>query len=136
MRVADCKTFGPINKRLEGVSVIMRSEQFKTVTDRELAEQYLAMAEEDKASVEKEIIDRFVAAKAKPRTAKGAAKNMIPVIIGLYLGGLLGKLLSEYTGSIGDLLHYSIGTLIGAFIATAIMMIYTVIKNRKKKQNE
>ena len=72
MRVADCKTFGPINKRLEGVSVIMRSEQFKTVTDRELAEQYLAMAEEDKASVEKEIIDRFVAAKAKPRTAKGA----------------------------------------------------------------
>ena len=136
MRVADCKTFGPINKRLEGVSVIMRSEQFKTVTDRELAEQYLAMAEEDKASVEKEIIDRFVAAKAKPRTAKGAAKNMIPVIIGLYLGGLLGKLLSEYTGSIGDLLHYSIGTLIGAFIATAIVMIYTVIKNRKKKQNE
>ena len=114
----------------------MRSEQFKTVTDRELAEQYLAMAEEDKASVEKEIIDRFVAAKAKPRTAKGAAKNMIPVIIGLYLGGLLGKLLSEYTGSIGELLLYSIGTLIGAFIATAIMMIYTVIKNRKKKQNE
>ena len=136
MRVADCKTFGPINKRLEGVSVIMRSEQFKTVTDRELAEQYLAMAEEDKASVEKEIIDRFVAAKAKPRTAKGAAKNMIPVIIGLYLGGLLGKLLSEYTGSIGDLLLYSIGTLIGAFIATAIMMIYTVTKNRKKKQDE
>lgn len=134
MRVADCKTFGPINKRLEGVSVIMRSEQFKTVTDRELAEQYLAMAEEDKASVEKEIIDRFVAAKAKPRTAKGAAKNMIPVIIGLYLGGLLGKLLSEYTGSIGDLLHYSIGTLIGAFIATAIVMIYTVIKNREKTE--
>lgn len=134
MRVADCKTFGPINKRLEGVSVIMRSEQFKTVTDRELAEQYLAMAEEDKASVEKEIIDRFVAAKAKPRTAKGAAKNMILVIIGLYLGGLLGKLLSEYTGSIGDLLHYSIGTLIGAFIATAIVMIYTVIKNREKTE--
>lgn len=134
MRVADCKTFGPINKRLEGVSVIMRSEQFKTVTDRELAEQYLAMAEEDKASVEKEIIDRFVAAKAKPRTAKGAAKNMISVIIGLYLGGLLGKLLSEYTGSIGDLLHYSIGTLIGAFIATAIVMIYTVIKNREKTE--
>ena len=134
MRVADCKTFGPINKRLEGVSVIMRSEQFKTVTDRELAEQYLAMAEEDKASVEKEIIDRFVAAKAKPRTAKGAAKNMIPAIIGLYLGGLLGKLLSEYTGSIGDLLHYSIGTLIGAFIATAIVMIYTVIKNREKTE--
>ena len=134
MRVADCKTFGPINKRLEGVSVIMRSEQFKTVTDRELAEQYLAMAEEDKASVEKEIIDRFVAAKAKPRTAKGAAKNMIPVIIGLYLGGLLGKLLSEYTGSIGDLLHYSIGTLIGAFIATAIVMIYTVIKTREKTE--
>ena len=134
MRVADCKTFGPINKRLEGVSVIMRSEQFKTVTDRELAEQYLAMAEEDKASIEKEIIDRFVAAKAKPRTAKGAAKNMIPVIIGLYLGGLLGKLLSEYTGSIGDLLHYSIGTLIGAFIATAIVMIYTVIKNREKTE--
>ena len=111
----------------------MRSEQFKTVTDRELAEQYLAMAEEDKASVEKEIIDRFVA-EAKPRTAKGAAKNMIPVIIGLYLGGLLGKLLSEYTGSIGDLLHYSIGTLIGAFIATAIVMIYTVIKNREKTE--
>ena len=61
---------------------------------------------------------------------------MIPVIIGLYLGGLLGKLLSEYTGSIGDLLLYSIGTLIGALIATMIMMIYTVIKNRKKKQNE
>ena len=136
MRVADCKTFGPINKRLEGVSVIMRSEQFKTVTDRELAEQYLAMAEEDKASVEKEIIDRFVADKAKPRTAKAAAKNMIPVIIALYLGGLLGRLLSEYTGSIGDLLFYSIGTLIGALIATVIMMIYTVIKNRKKKQNE
>ena len=34
----------------------MRAEQFKTVTDRELAEQYLAMAEEDKASVEKEIM--------------------------------------------------------------------------------
>ena len=114
----------------------MRSEQFKTVTDRELAEQYLAMAEEDKASVEKEIIDRFVADKAKPRTAKAAAKNMIPVIIGLYLGGLLGRLLSEYTGSIGDLLFYSIGTLIAALIATVIMMIYTVIKNRKKKQNE
>jgi len=61
---------------------------------------------------------------------------MIPVIIGLYFGGLLGHLLSEYTGSIGDLLLYSIGTLIGAFIATAIMMIYTAIKNRKKKQNE
>ena len=61
---------------------------------------------------------------------------MIPVIIGLYLGGLLGKLLSEYTGSIGELLLYSIGTLIGALIATVIMMIYTVIKNRKKKQNE
>ena len=136
MRVADCKTFGPINKRLEGVSVIMRSEQFKTVTDRELAEQYLAMAEEDKASVEKEIIDRFVAAKAKPRTAKGAAKNMIPVMIGLYFGGLLGHLFSEYTGSIGELFLDSIGYLIGALIATVIMMIYTVIKNRKKKQNE
>lgn len=114
----------------------MRTEQFKTVTDRELAEQYLAMAEEDKASAEKEIIDRFVADKAKPRTAKAAAKNMIPVIIGLYFGGLLGKLLSEYTGSIEELLLYSIGTLIGAFIATAIMMIYTVTKNRKKKKNE
>ena len=136
MRVADCKTFGPINKRLEGVSVIMRSEQFKSVSDRELAEQYLAMAGEDKSSIENEIIDRFVAAKAKPRTAKRAAKNMIPVVIGAYLGGLLGRLLSEYTGNIGDLLLYSIGTLIGAFIATAIMMIYTVIKNRKKKQNE
>lgn len=112
----------------------MRSEQFKSVSDRELAEQYLAMAGEDKSSIENEIIDRFVAAKAKPRTAKGAAKNMIPVIIGLYLGGLLGKLLSEYTGSIGDLLHYSIGTLIGAFIATAIVMIYTVIKNREKTE--
>ena len=112
----------------------MRSEQFKTVTDRELAEQYLAMAEEDKASVEKEIIDRFVADKAKPRTAKAAAKNMIPVIIGLYLGGLLGRLISEYTGSIGDLLHYSIGTLIGALIATVIMIIYTVIKNREKAE--
>ena len=94
----------------------MRSEQFKSVNDRELAEQYLAMDEEDKSLVEKEIIVRFVAAKAKP--------------------GLLGKLLSEYTGSIGDLLLYSIGTLIGAFIATAIMMIYTVTKNRKKKQDE
>jgi len=31
----------------------MRSEQFKTVTDRELAEQYLAMVEEDKASAKK-----------------------------------------------------------------------------------
>ena len=114
----------------------MRSDQFKSVSDRELAEQYLAMTGEDKSSVENEIINRFVAAKAKPRTAKGAAKNMIPVIIGLYLGGLLGKLLSEYTGSIGELLLYSIGTLIGALIATVIMMIYTVIKNRKKKQNE
>ena len=84
----------------------MRTEQFKTVTDRELAEQYLAMAEEDKASVEKEIIDRFVADKAKPRTAKAAAKNMIPVIIGLYFGGLLGRLLSEYTGNIGDIVHF------------------------------
>lgn len=55
MRVADCKTFGPINKRLEGVSVIMRSEQFKSVSDRELAEQYLAMAGEDKSSIENEI---------------------------------------------------------------------------------
>ena len=114
----------------------MRSDQFKSVSDRELAEQYLAMAEEDKASVEKEIIDRFVAAKAKPRTAKGAAKNMIPVIIGLYLGGLLGKLLSEYTGSIGELLLYSNGNIIGAQKATVIMMIYTIIKTRKKKQNE
>ena len=114
----------------------MRSDQFKSVSDRELAEQYLAMAGEDKSSVENEIINRFLAAKGKPRTAKGAAKNMIPVIIGLYLGGLLGELLSEYTGSIGDLLLYSIGTLIGAFIATAIMMIYTVTKNRKKKQDE
>ena len=112
----------------------MRSEQFKSVSDRELAEQYIAMAGEDRSSVENEIINRFVAVKAKPRTAKAAAKNMIPVIIGLYLGGLLGRLLSEYTGSIGDLLHYSIGTLIGAFIATAIVMIYTVIKNREKTE--
>lgn len=109
----------------------MRSEQFKTVSDRELAEQYLAMAGEDKSSVENEIINRFVAAEAKPRTAKGAAKNMTPVIIGLFLGGLLGRLLSEYTGSIEDLLLHSIGTLIGAFIATAIMMIYTVVKNKR-----
>ena len=119
----------------------MRSEQFKSVSDRELAEQYLAMAGEDKSSIENEIIDRFVAAKAKPRTAKGAAKNMIPVVIGAYLGGLLGRLLSEYTGNIGELFLDSIGYLIGALIATVIIMIYTVIKNRKesysgKKQNE
>ena len=81
----------------------MRSDQFKSVSDRELAEQYLAMTGEDKSSVENEIINRFVAAKAKPRTAKGAAKNMIPVVIGAYLGGLLGRLLSEYTGNIGEL---------------------------------
>ena len=114
----------------------MRSDQFKSVSDRELAEQYLAMTGEDKSSVENEIINRFVAAKAKPRTAKRAAKNMIPVVIGAYLGGLLGRLLSEYTGNIGELFLDSIGYLIGALIATVIMMIYTVIKNRKKKQNE
>lgn len=109
----------------------MRSDRFKTVSDRELAEMYLSMTGEDKSSVEKEIIDRFVADNEKPKTAKAAAKNMIPVIIGLYLGGLLGELLSEYTGSIGDLLLYSIGTLFGALIATAIMMIYTVIRYKK-----
>ena len=114
----------------------MRSDQFKTVNDRELAEQYLSMTDADKSSVEKEIINRFVAANSKPRTAKAAAKNMIPVVIGAYLGGLLGRLLSEYTGNIGELFLDSIGYLIGALIATVIMMIYTVIKKKKKKQNE
>lgn len=109
----------------------MRSDKYKSVSDRDLAEQYLAVNEGDKSSVEAEIITRFIDAKAKPRTAKAAAKNMMPVVIGAYIGGILGSLLKSYAGNIGELLLESIGYLIGALIVTAFMMIYTVIKNKK-----
>ena len=107
----------------------MRSEQFKSVNDRKLAELYLSMTEEDKSYVKNEIVNRFIADKAKPRTAKAAVKRMIPIIIGAYLGSILGILLSKYNGNIGDLLLDSISCLIGVLIAAAIMVIYTVIKN-------
>ena len=57
---------------------------------------------------------------------------MIRVDLGARRGGKKGRLLSEYTGNIGELFLDSIGYLIGALIATVIMMIYTVIKNRKE----
>ena len=42
------KDFGTyINKKQVGARIRMRSEQFKSVNDRELAEQYLALDEED-----------------------------------------------------------------------------------------
>ena len=58
-----------IKEKISRGGTRMRSDQFKSVSDRELAEQYLAMTGEDKSSVENEIINRFVAAKAKPRTS-------------------------------------------------------------------
>ena len=58
---------------------------------------------------------------------------MIPIVIGAYIGGMLGSLLKSYAGNIGELLLESIGLLIGALIVTAFMMIYTIIKNKKNE---
>ena len=60
----------------------MRSDKYKSVSDRDLAEQYFAVDEGDKSSVEAEIITRFIDAKAKQRIAKAVAKSMIPIVIG------------------------------------------------------
>ena len=111
----------------------MRSDKYKSVSDRDLAEQYFAVDDGDKLSVEAEIITRFIDAKAKQRIAKAVAKSMIPIVIGAYIGGMLGSLLKSYAGNIGELLLESIGLLIGALIVTAFMMIYTVIKNKKNE---
>lgn len=110
----------------------MRSEKFKKVNDRDLAERYLTLAEGDRTEIATEIINRFIDAKAKPKTAKAVARNNIPVIIGVYFGALLVRLLARYSGNMGELLLESSAYFIGAIAAAVFMMIYTEIKNRRE----